>query len=261
MDYVVMQAYDMKMPIEFLEPLVPMIIEVPSISKRLDIGVTSECNGIPLFHSFRGDTYPMLFMAGLGRGSTSHQGELPDGCRTVTYPTVLHHIKALLKAPTRRPKRNSTLYEKRKHIKKAIRDLEKIGHGLYGYRVEVQLRENFDFHYFFELGKKMTGDVPKEVHCTYVMDSETYIQNIRTFYDHCCRSGLFLGRISADISHKTLTLYYQLLNIIGYWSHILAYHINSMTLDKLPKFMSRLIKSCSGTTTFPPNAKKTKHQT
>ena len=85
------------MSFDYLEPLVSLLINVPSVPKRLDVGVTQKCNGIPLFHSTRGEIYPMLYVAVLGRGSTSYQGDLPDGCRTVTYPTVLQHTKVSYK--------------------------------------------------------------------------------------------------------------------------------------------------------------------
>lgn len=57
-----------------------------SVKRGSTVGVTTECSGIPLFHTTKGDTYSMLYMAG---GSTSQQGNLPTECRTLTYPTIL----------------------------------------------------------------------------------------------------------------------------------------------------------------------------
>lgn len=95
LEYVVIHDYGMKMKIDFHKPLKPLIIDVPSVIKRLDVGLTTECKGIPLFHSTQDNTYTMLYRAGLRRGSTSqcsHQGHL----LTVTYPTVLHQVLVVL---------------------------------------------------------------------------------------------------------------------------------------------------------------------
>uniref|UniRef100_A0A1X7TWI8 Uncharacterized protein n=1 Tax=Amphimedon queenslandica TaxID=400682 RepID=A0A1X7TWI8_AMPQE len=46
LDYVVIHGYGMKMIVDFMEPLVPMIVDIPLVSKRLDAGANNHTTWI-----------------------------------------------------------------------------------------------------------------------------------------------------------------------------------------------------------------------
>ena len=69
-------------------------------------------------------------MCEYGYGSVCITQGLPSGCRAVTYPTLLHHVKSLRRMLYNVPKLNKSVRMKEEIFKQMIRELIQLGPDL-----------------------------------------------------------------------------------------------------------------------------------
>lgn len=89
----------MKVDMDLLKHLAEMQVDKPNLEERIDIGISANCSGIPLFTCMNhGKVFPLPHMAGFGNDSVTLESDLNSDTRvrTVIYPTLSHHIKSLL---------------------------------------------------------------------------------------------------------------------------------------------------------------------
>lgn len=62
--------FGMKMDMDMLQQLAEMQVDEPNLEERVNIGISANCSGIPLFTcTNRGKVFPLLYMAGFWNGS------------------------------------------------------------------------------------------------------------------------------------------------------------------------------------------------
>ena len=225
LEVVILQAFGMKAPIEFVDTLSDKQVHVEGLTERVDVGVTVSSNGIPLFTCTEGHIYSMFYMCGYGYGSVCTTQGLLSGCRAVSYPTVLHHIKSLSRMPYNVLKLNKYVRVKEQVFKRMIRELIRLGPDLHWYRIEYQFRGRFELGEIIEHAKTMDSSLPPGVSCNYNLDHKTYCRFIQSYYRHCVRNGLFTGRDSWLVTLRKKSMLFQLYNTIGIWSYIMAPYV------------------------------------
>lgn len=239
--HIAIEAYGMKGPVQYFSDLAEIQQDVPGFQCRVDLGITYECNGIPLFTSSTGKVFPMFYRCGGGNGSISLTTRGFNCTRTVVYPTLMHHVKSLYHGGHTIPKINGSIQKREARLARTIEDLRT--KDVTGFRVEVQKYGTVSLRSILRRLPVSQLSLPSSVSCNYVMDADLYFDMVESYFQHVKDEGLFRGNPSTRPSPSKIQLLGRMINMLGVFTWQFSKTLRSGSVSQMPSLCQKIAQT------------------